>query len=689
MCGIAGIVSLSGRPVDPNTPKRMCDQIAHRGPDDAGYVFFHHGRTPSGQGSSWLRFCDARFRHINEHLPVFGGEYSRTELREHDFTVALGQRRLSILDLSPAGHQPMCSPDRLLWVTHNGEIYNFPQLRCDLEQRGYKFRTRTDTEVILALWEEFGDAALSMLDGMFAFAIYDRRDNTLTLARDRFGVKPVYYAVVDGMFIFASEAKALFASRLLEAQIDPETLVEYMTFQNTFTRQTIWRGVHILQPGEMLCVKPGSGAAPTLRRYHLPGAELEEGACDSEEAVCRVAEVFGQAVRRQLIADVPVGSYLSGGMDSGSIVAVAGKEISRLHTFTGGFDLTNVNGIEQGFDERRMAEQLSHLLQTEHYDVVLHAGDMPAAMERLTWHMDDPRVGMCHQNWYAAKLASRFVKVCLAGTGGDELFAGYPWRYRPAFQCADARTFDDAMFASWCRLLPSPELQTLFSADLRVLAGVPRQRFDQVMSQAPAWLDAAPACENLVHRALYFEAATFLHGLLVTDDHISMAHSLETRVPFLDNALADLAWQLPPSVKLRMDGLRGCCGSNFVDSADGKHVLRRAMERYLPAEFVYNRKQGFSPPDENWYRGPSMDYIKSILLDPQTLTRPWFDRDVMTSKLNEHFEGRRNHRLLIWSLLSIEWIQRHYTDGPSLAPEQNMREARPGICTGEPVEPAV
>jgi asparagine synthase (glutamine-hydrolysing) len=679
MCGIVGIVSLSGKPIDPNAPKRMCDTIAHRGPDDAGYVFFNHGRTPSGQGSSWVRFCDAEFRHINEHLPVFGGEYSRTELGERDFTLALGHRRLSILDLTPAGHQPMCSSDRLLWIVHNGEIYNFLELRRDLEAKGYKFRTRTDTEVILALWEEHGSACLEMLDGMFSFAIYDRRDNTLTLARDRFGVKPVYYAIADGQLAFASEAKALFASRLFRPEIDSASLVEYMSFQNTFTRETIWKGVKILGPGETLRVSPASGQEPVVERYRTQSVALGESEYGQDQASALVAERFGEAVRRQLVSDVPVGSYLSGGMDSGSIVAVAGKVIDRLHTFTGGFDLTNVNGIEQGFDERQMAEQLSHLLQTEHYDVVLHAGDMPAAMESLTWHMDDPRVGMCHQNWYVAKLASRFVKVCLAGTGGDELFAGYPWRYRPAMRFDSVEGFDDAVFESWHRLLPRPELAGLFSGDMQEHLGVPRQRFDEVMAGAPKWFDGADAAENLTHRALYFEAATFLHGLLVTDDHISMAHSLETRVPFLDNNLADLAWRLPPSAKIPLAKLREAGADAYMDSADGKLVLRKAMEQYLPKNFVYNSKQGFSPPDENWYRGPSMDYIKSILFDRQTTDRPWFDQKFLKARLDEHFEGKRNHRLLIWSLLSIEWIQRHFADGAMVIPEARLRSQRPGV----------
>ncbi len=695
MCGIAGIVSLNGRPVDPNAPKRMCDIIAHRGPDDAGYVFFHHGRAPDGQGSSWVRFCDAEFTHLNEHLPVFGGSYSRSELGEREFTLAFGHRRLSILDLSPAGHQPMCSPDRLLWIVHNGEVFNFQELRQDLEARGYQFRSGTDTEVILALWEEHGSRCLEMLDGQFAFAVYDRRDNSLTLARDRFGVKPLYYAIADGQLAFASEAKALFASRLFRPEIDPASLVEYMTFQNTLTRETIWKGVKILQPGELLRIEPAGGTEPRIERYCEGSAPLRMTTDSPAESAAQVAQSFGEAVRRQLISDVPVGSYLSGGMDSGSIVAVAGKVIDRLHTFTGGFDLTNVNGIEQGFDERRMAEQLSHLLQTEHYDVVLHAGDMPAAMESLTWHMDDPRVGMCHQNWYVAKLASRFVKVCLAGTGGDELFAGYPWRYRPSLQFDSIGGFDDAVFESWHRLLPAGELGRLFSSDMQQHLGVPRERFDDVMRGAPAWSDQADSVDNLMHRALYFEERTFLHGLLVTEDHISMAHSLETRVPFLDNALADLAWRLPPSVKIQMDKLRAASADDFIDSADGKIVLRRAMERYLPKEFVYNRKQGFSPPDENWYRGPSMDYIKSILLDSQTLERPWFDKAFLQSRLDEHFSGQRNHRLLIWSMLSFEWIQRHFADGSIVQPEDRLRSLRPTVrvipssASSELAEPSV
>jgi asparagine synthase (glutamine-hydrolysing) len=357
-----------------------------------------------------------------------------------------------------------------------------------------------------------------------------------------------------------------------------------------------------------------------------------------------------------------VGSYLSGGMDSGSIVAVAGRSIPRLMTFTGGFDLTNVDGIEQGYDEREIAEKLSYLLQTEHYAVVLHAGDMPAAMEKITWHVDDPRVGMCHQNWYVAKLASRFVKVCLAGAGGDELFAGYPWRYINGTGAADVNEFDRAYYRYWHRLLPPEELPHLFVAEFRQYYQNTWESFQSVMSGAPPLQEELSNFDNLLQRALYFEFKTFLHGFLIIEDRLSMAHSLETRVPFLDNQLADLAWKLTPTLKLKAERLRDNANSSYFQSAEGKAILRSAMHDYLPKEFLYQPKQGFSPPDENWYRGPSMDFIKEILYDQRTRQRPFFEQDFVRERLDEHFQGKRNHRLLIWSLLSFEWLQRHYID---------------------------
>jgi asparagine synthase (glutamine-hydrolysing) len=664
MCGIAGLVALGPRPVPPEAIKRMCDVQAHRGPNDAGYALFKAPNTDDGRGGYWAEFVDPKFAHVNEHLPVFGGRYWADEVARCPFTLALGHRRLSIIDLTHTGHQPMASSSRRLWVSFNGEIYNYRELRAELEARRYTFRTQSDTEVLLHLWEEYGPAGLARLDGMFAFALYDARDNTLVLARDRFGVKPLYWAVGREFVAFASEIKGILASGEHPAEIAPASLVEYFTFQNTYGDDTLFQGVQLLPAGSYVVLRPGQPNPPgalTPRRFTPPPPPVDLTLTEAD-ARAEVAETFAAAVKRQLVADVEVGAYLSGGMDSGSIVSVAGRTIPRLLTFTGGFDLTNVNGIEQGFDERRLAEKLSYLLQTEHYDVVLHAGDMPAAMERITWHMDDPRVGMCHQNWYVAKLASKFVRVCLAGAGGDELFGGYPWRYRPAFDAPDVAAFDQAYFDSWHRLLPRAELPRLFVPELAAHAGVGRAHFDAIMRDAPEADPRLSRTENAIQRALYFEFRTFLQGFLVTEDHISMAHGLETRVPFLDNALADLSWRLPPALKVDTAGLGARASAGHVETADGKKILRTAMERFLPPEFTQQKKQGFSPPDENWYRGPSMDYIKAVLYDARTQQRPWFDQAFVRGALEEHFGGRRNHRLLIWSLLSFEWLQRHYLD---------------------------
>jgi len=463
--------------------------------------------------------------------------------------------------------------------------------------------------------------------------------------------------------IFGSEIKAILASGLIKPEINPSALVEYMMFQNILCDKTLFKGVNMLPSGCFLQMSPISGREPVLEKYHngLPSINFEDNE-QNEGLLEKVVSGFEEAVRRQLISDVPVGAYLSGGMDSGSIVAVAGRSIPRLMTFTGGFDLTNVNGIEQGFDERPLAEKLSYLLQTEHYAVVLHAGDMPAAMEQITWHVDDPRVGMCHQNWYVAKLASKFVKVCLAGAGGDELFGGYPWRYRHGLIAEDVNDFDDRYFNYWNRLLDPQELRELLSPDLHEYLFSARESFQSVMKDAPKEDLNLSKYHNFLQRALFFEFKTFLHGFLVIEDRVSMAHSLETRVPFLDNDLTDLAWRIYPQFKVDISRIIGDNSGSHLETAEGKIILRQAMERFLPKEFTQQKKQGFSPPDENWFRGPSMDYIKNILLDHVSLQRPYFSEHFVQSCLQEHFSGERNHRLLIWSLLSFEWLQRHFID---------------------------
>lgn len=661
MCGIAGIASINGRPVVPNAIKSMCDVLAHRGPDDGGYVFFCANR-PLEESGSWCEFAVNQFRHRNQHLPVYGGEYSRHQFQENSFTLALGHRRLSIIDLSNEAHQPMSSSNGRYWIVYNGMIYNYLELRSILSGQGHVFKSRSDTEVVLQMWERYGPDCLERLNGMFAFAVYDRTENSITLVRDRYGIKPLYYSRDRDYFIFASEIKGIIASGAIQAGVDPGALSDYFSFQNGLGKQTLFKGIYNVKPGECITCRPCNGSSIVRNRYHkqFPVVDLDL-LKNRSRLKNEIVDSFATAVKRQLLSDVDVGAYLSGGMDSGSIIAVATKTLPGLMTFTGGFDLTNVSGIEQGYDEREAAEELSCLFQTDHHSVVLQSGDMPAAMEALTWHLDDPRVGMCHQNWYVSKLASRFVKVCLSGVGGDELFGGYPWRYRHAINAKDFRECDKLNFSYWHRSIPCKEMSKLFVPELQQYQDRAFQRFSDVMTDAPGWQDELSPQDNMLQRLLYFEFKTFLHGILRVEDAVSMAHGLETRVPFLDNDLVDLAWKLPPSLKINTLQLQKHATS-YIESADGKRILRQAMKNYLPEEFIKQPKQGFSPPDENWFRGPSMDYIKSVLFDKQTTERSWFDQTFLQAKLDEHFKGIHNHRLFIWSLLNFEWLQRHFID---------------------------
>jgi asparagine synthase (glutamine-hydrolysing) len=330
-------------------------------------------------------------------------------------------------------------------------------------------------------------------------------------------------------------------------------------------------------------------------------------------------------------------------MDSASIAAVASRNVPRLMTFTGGFDLSSVTGIELVFDERADAEMIASEFRTQHYEMVMHAGDMAWALPELVWHLEDLRVGMSYPNYYIAGLASKFVKVALGGAGGDEVFGGYPWRYELVAGLDDPAAFDRVYYDYWSRLVPDSEKPAFFADEVWAQAR-DRSTFDLYRSV----LEPAAQFEPL-EKALYFEAKTFLHGLLVVEDKVSMAHSLEVRVPFLDNALVALAERIPARIKHGRGG--------------GKELLRKAMAPLLPAEIVDKRKQGFSPPDQSWYRGPTMDYLREILLDPRSLGRGYFQPSYVRRVLEEHLEGRINHRLLIWSLLCFEWWNRLFMDG--------------------------
>jgi asparagine synthase (glutamine-hydrolysing) len=627
MCGIVGICQRDGEPVALNLLKQMTSTIAHRGPDDEGY--YVHGN------------------------------------------VGLGHRRLSIIDLSPLGRQPMSNEDGRLLITYNGELFNFQELRVRLQALGHRFRSQTDTEVIVNAYEAWGASCLEWFNGQFAFAIWDELHQRLFIARDRFGVKPLYYYHNERSFIFASEIKAILLHPDVKRAVNYSALNEYFTFQNILSDASLFEGVRLLPAGCSLTLDVPQLQPlqpPHQHRYWdfcFPAQPIQIG---EEEAAEEVHRLFKQAVARQLMSDVPVGSYLSSGMDSGSITAVARQHLDRITTFTCGFDLTSASGLELSFDERARAEMLANLYKTEHYEVVLHAGDMEQVMPALIWHLEDLRVGQCYPNYYVARLAGKFVKVVLSGAGGDELFGGYPWRYYRGLNSHSATDFYRNYYDFWQRLVPDEEKQHLFRPSIsnHIDADATFDTFRHVIEAAQPTLSTN---EDFVNASLYFELKTFLHGLLVVEDKISMAHSLETRVPFLDNDLVDFALQLPARYKLRSlnapapvvdeDDLAKKRQAEF-QTDDGKVVLRRAMGRFMPAEIAQRTKQGFSAPDASWFRGESIDYINTLLGDPRARVYEYLEPAFVQQRLLEHSSGHRNHRLFIWSLLSFEWWLRKF-----------------------------
>jgi len=621
MCGITGMLHFDGGPVSPVVLRAMTDALAHRGPDGEG--FFIEG------------------------------------------PVGLGHRRLAIIDLSAAGRQPMATPDGRYTLTYNGEVYNFQELRVELEAIGHQFKSRTDSEVVLKAYAQWGPDAVKRFNGMFALAIWDRAERELFLARDRFGIKPLYYAQVGSALLFASEIKAFLRHPQFRSEMDREGLLEYFTFQNFFTDRTLYRGVRLLSAGCCLRVRATTGALPQPERYWDYAFTEPVAAADEREYLDELDRLFQQAVSRQLVSDVDVGAYLSGGMDSGSVTALAARHLPYIRSFTCGFDLSSVSGVELGYDERASAEHMSYLFKTEHYEMVLKAGDMERVLPKLTWHLEEPRVGQSYPNYYVAQLASKFVKVVLSGAGGDELFGGYPWRYYRAVVNDDFEHYIDKYYLFWQRLIPNTELRRVFDPIWSDVKHVwTRDIFRDVFSRHAGELTRP---EDYINHSLYFEAKTFLHGLLVVEDKLSMAHSLETRVPFLDNDLVEFAMRVPARFKL--GNLTEVVRLNenepgpktaryFQKTRDGKLLLRKAMERHIPSAVTEREKQGFSAPDASWFKGESIEYVRRVIFNKKARIYDFLDPGAVQGLVNEHLEGKRNRRLLIWSLLSVEkWCE--------------------------------
>lgn len=658
MCGIVGALSLNKPSVNVDYIKPMADKIAHRGPDDAGYLCFHTGARHNKKISFYQNLTDEKFKNIEDMLPTIESNSAQRELHSHDYDLYMGHRRLSILDVSYAGHQPMSDLSKNIWIAYNGEIYNFKELRIELEELGHRFKSQTDTEVIIYAYIEWGIDCIKRFNGMFAFSLYDNFNKKFYLCRDRYGIKPVYYHITeDKTFIYASEIKSILEYKDYKSEVDKEALLEYFTFQNIFTNKTLHKDIQILEAGHYFEIDLLSKEIEKKQYWDFDFSQPET-IKDEREYIEELDRLFTQAVQRQLISDVPVGSYLSGGMDSGSITAIASNHFQKsndfLKTFTVGFDLSSASGMELSFDERAKSEYMSYMFKTEHYEMVLKSGDMERCMNNFAYHLEEPRVGQSYPNYYAAKLASKFVKVVLSGAGGDELFAGYPWRYYKAVNNDSFDNYIDKYYGFWKRLIPNKDIQNVFFPILKDTKVWTKDIFASVF-KTPVNVQTP---EEYINHSLYFEAKTFLHGLLVVDDKLSMAHSLETRVPFLDNNLVDFAQKIP--VKFKLANLNKVIKMDeneigkMQKTNDGKVILRKAMSKYIPEDIHKAVKQGFSSPDNSWFKGESIDFVKAKLLNSDANIYKYMDKDATQKLINEHLEGKQNRRLFVWSLLNFE-----------------------------------
>jgi asparagine synthase (glutamine-hydrolysing) len=617
MCGIAGIVSLEGKPVFEQEVRDMCMSITHRGPDDEGYYF--------GAG------------------------------------VGLGMRRLSIIDLA-SGRQPVRNEDGTVWVVFNGEIYNFRELRRALEGLGHVFYTNTDTETIVHLYEEYGTRAVNHLRGMFAFALWDERRKRLFIARDRVGIKPLYYTETGGRILFASELKSILQLADVDRNLSWSAMSHLFTFLSTPPTEAIIDGVHKLEPGHLLTATPGQ--SPVVERYwdlkFEPDSARREG-----YFVYRLQELLDESVRLHMVSDVPVGAFLSGGIDSSAIVATAaGLSPAPLKTFSVGFN-------EPDYDEREHARVVARKFGTEHRELTL-GPDGLEQLEDIAWHLDEPfGDSSAIPTYMISKLASKTVKVVLSGDGGDELFAGYDkylveGRERghtqlPAFARRAlgklSRTMPDGMrgrnflrhmsltgaerYLDACTLFRRVDMKKLFRPDV----------FELLAPYEP-WRPKAACMEsgdgNWLSALQRLDMKNYLPlDILTKVDRMSMAHSIETRVPLLDHKLVEFAATIPPELNLH--------------NGTTKYVLKQAMRGILPEEIIDRPKQGFAIPLGYWFRGKLGAYVRDLLLGESARRRGFFNGSYIEELVAQHERGR-NLDLQLWTLISFELWARVFLD---------------------------
>ena len=613
MCGITGLCHFDPEArADESLLRRMTDLLAHRGPDDAG--LYRSG------------------------------------------PVGLGHRRLSIIDLSAAGHQPMGSADQSVWITYNGECYNHRVFIGELEGRGYRFRSGSDTETLLYLYQECGPDFLTKLDGMFALAIWDARRRRLLLARDRLGIKPLFYYHDREHLVFASELKSLLADRSVPSDLSDAALADFLHLMSIPDPEGIFRGVRKLLPGHYLLVEGGRIREEPY--WEVPMAEPAR-AIGLEAASQEFETVFRRAVTSHLLADVPVGAFLSGGVDSSAVVAMAARSSAKpMMTFASTF-----RGLSD-FDESPFARQVGTLYGTEHHEFDL-TPQLVESLPRIVWHADEPfAISSAMPLYFLAQLARQHVKVVLTGDGGDELFAGYTWRHtefqgswrwrrlarwlldgllgrggRGSVVEGSPSGVDEQYVRSFC-CYQDEDLDSLLTPEAaervrRAWSGNITQRYYDRFTNA-----------DQLRRKLYTDLkSTLVSEMLTKVDRMTMASGLEARVPFLDHHLVEWAFQIPSAHKIK--------------GREGKLLVKKAMERHLPSELLYRPKHGFNVPMPVWMRGELRQFVQDSLSEETVRRRGMFRPDRVTRLVQDHLSSRIEASNKIFVVLMMElWFER-------------------------------
>jgi asparagine synthase (glutamine-hydrolysing) len=630
MCGICGIF-FSDRDwhVKGNLLAGMNQRIVHRGPDDEGFF-------------------------VEEN-------------------VGLAMRRLSIIDVK-SGHQPLANENQDVWIVYNGEIYNHTELRADLEAKGHRYRTRSDTETIVHLYEEYGRDCVKHLRGMFAFVIWDRRKRVLFAARDRLGIKPFYYRWDGRAFLFGSEIKTILAYPGIVPAFNRGTLAEYLAFGYVTGPDTMFAGIRKLMPGHTLELAEGS--EPQIAHYWELTTEVDEEPRSREYYVKTYRELLEQAVSSHLMSDVPLGVFLSGGLDSSAVAALTKKVCGdRVQTFAVGYG-------EEAFSELKYAREVAEHIQSEHHEVRLSREEFFTNLPKLTWHEDEPIVWPSSVSLYfVARLARERATVVLTGEGSDETLGGYTryaWTllnsrmdtaYRAVtpvglrrlvrqaihtgplsaslhrklehtFLVRDGNSWSSFYYDNFFSAFAASEQSELLTPDALAAAG-------------DAYAGSMEAFErshgDLLHRLLYADINSYLIELLMKQDQMSMAASIESRVPFLDHVLVEFTARIP--AKYSIQGMAG------------KFILKQAVEDLLPRPIVYRKKMGFPTPWEYWLSGPQLDDLEHMLLEPRTVERGLFRPDSVKRIFAEHRAKTRDHGSRIWRLLNLEIWHRVFIDG--------------------------